>query len=160
LAIFLFSTAITLNAQTLSNESEISLLTIEPGNELWSFAGHTAIRVTDHSQGIDVNFNYGVFDFRKENFYFKFLRGTLTYEIGAYNFREETPYWIQEGRLVTQQVLNLDSIQKQKLFDLLLENYRPENREYAYKFFYDNCSTRVRDIFAKTGDDSLKFSQT
>ncbi|WP_304234921.1 DUF4105 domain-containing protein [Jiulongibacter sediminis] len=146
--------------QKLSEQSEISLLTISPGEELWSFAGHTAIRVKDPVQGIDVNFNYGVFDFRKESFYLKFLRGTLPYEIGAYNFRDETPYWISENRKVTQQVLNLNQEQKQRFFDFLMENYQPENREYRYKFFYDNCSTRVRDVLEYATGDSLQFSQT
>lgn len=146
--------------QKLSDQSEISLLTISPGEELWSFAGHTAIRVKDPAQGIDVNFNYGVFDFRKESFYLKFLRGTLPYEIGAYNFRDETPYWISENRKITQQVLNLNQVQKQRFFDFLMENYQPENREYRYKFFYDNCSTRVRDVLEFATGDSLKFSSS
>ncbi|WP_341225003.1 DUF4105 domain-containing protein [uncultured Arcticibacterium sp.] len=146
--------------QTLSESSEISLLTIAPGHELFSFAGHTAIRVKDTKTGIDINFNYGVFDFRTEGFYLKFLKGTLPYQIGAYNFQQETPYWFQENRTVTQQVLNLSLSQKQRMFDFLMNNYQPENREYRYKFFYDNCSTRVRDVLEFACGDSLTFSQT
>ncbi|UBM59406.1 DUF4105 domain-containing protein [Marinilongibacter aquaticus] len=150
--------SLAISAQSLSENSTVSLLTISPGEELWSFAGHTAIRVKDPVNGIDVNFNYGTFDFRKENFYFKFLRGTLPYEIGAANYRQETPYWLREERFVTEQVLDLSLGQKQKLFDYLIENYKPENREYRYKFFYDNCSTRVRDVISEACGDSLKFS--
>ncbi len=146
--------------QTLSNNCEISLLTISPGKELFSFAGHTAIRVKDSENGIDANFNYGVFDFRTEGFYLKFLKGTLPYQLGAYNFRDEVPHWTQDGRGVIQQVLKLDSIQKQAVFDFLMTNYQPENREYSYKFFYDNCSSRVRDVFEIICGDKLKFSQT
>lgn len=146
--------------QTLSESSEISLLTIAPGHELFSFAGHTAIRVKDTKTGIDINFNYGVFDFRTDGFYLKFLKGTLPYQIGAYNFQQETPYWFQENRTVTQQVLNLSQVQKQKVFDFLMKNYQPENREYRYKFFYDNCSTRVRDVLKNACGDSLQFSTT
>ena len=36
--------------------------------------------------------------------------------------------------------------EKQKLRRLLEENYQPENRVYRYNFFYDNCTTRARDI--------------
>jgi hypothetical protein len=146
--------------QTLSNNSEISLLTISPGKELFSFAGHTAIRIKDPQNGIDANFNYGVFDFRTEGFYLKFLKGTLPYQLGAYNFRDEVPRWMEDGRGVTQQVLRLDSTQKQAAFDFLMENYRPENREYSYKFFYDNCSSRVRDVFQEICGENLRFSQT
>ncbi len=146
--------------QTLSENAEISLLTIAPGEELWSFAGHTAVRVRDSNTGIDINFNYGLFDFRTESFYLKFFKNTLPYQIGAYNFRQEVPYWLEDHRRVTQQVLRLDSTQKQQVFDFLMDNYKPENREYMYKFFYDNCSTRVRDVLQKVCGDSLAFSQT
>lgn len=160
--IFLLLAFVTQTAfsQTLSPNSEVSLLTISPGEELWSFAGHTALRIKDPQNGIDVNFNYGVFDFKTESFYFKFLRGTLPYQIGAYNFRDEVPYWIQENRGVTQQTLQLSLAQKQALFDFLMENYQPENREYNYKFFYDNCSSRFRDALKTVCGDSLRFSQT
>jgi hypothetical protein len=158
--LFLFIFSHLSNAQKLSPESEISLLTISPGEELWSFAGHTALRVKDPVNGLDVNFNYGVFDFRTESFYLKFLRGTLPYQIGVYNFHDEVPYWQYEKRGITQQTLRLNTDQKQKLYDFLLENYRPENREYNYKFFYDNCSTRFRDAIQTICGDSLKFSQT
>jgi hypothetical protein len=146
--------------QTLSNNSEISLLTISPGQELFSFAGHTAIRVKDSQNGIDANFNYGVFDFRTESFYIKFLKGTLPYQLGAYDFRDEMPHWTEDGRGVIQQVLKLDSTQKQAVFDFLMNNYQPENREYSYKFFYDNCSSRVRDVFQTICGNKIAFSQT
>ncbi|AWV98426.1 lipoprotein N-acyltransferase Lnb domain-containing protein [Arcticibacterium luteifluviistationis] len=159
LSLLLFSSN-RLFCQTLSENSEVSLLTIAPGHELFSFAGHTAIRVKDTQTGIDINFNYGVFDFRTEGFYLKFLKGTLPYQIGAYNFKQEVPYWFEENRTVTQQVLNLNLTQRQRVFDFLMKNYQPENREYNYKFFYDNCSTRVRDVLEETFGDSLIFSQT
>jgi hypothetical protein len=146
--------------QTLSNNSEVSLITISPGKELFSFAGHTAIRIKDPANGIDANFNYGVFDFRTEGFYIKFLKGTLPYQLGAYNFRDEMPLWMEDGRGITQQVLRLDSTQKQQVFDLLMKNYEPENREYQYKFFYDNCSSRVRDVFQTVCGSNLVFSNT
>ncbi|MFT4735232.1 MAG: hypothetical protein ACI97P_002150 [Arcticibacterium sp.] len=146
--------------QTLSENAEVSLLTIAPGAELWSFAGHTAIRVRDTNTGIDINFNYGLFDFRTDSFYLKFFKNTLPYQIGAYNFRQEVPYWLADHRRVTQQVLRLDSTQKQQIFDFLVNNYKPENREYMYKFFYDNCSTRVRDVLQNACGDSLAFSET
>jgi hypothetical protein len=159
LSLLLFSSN-RLFCQTLSNNSEISLLTISPGKELFSFAGHTAIRVKDPANGIDANFNYGVFDFRTEGFYLKFLKGTLPYQLGAYNFRDEMPIWTEDGRGITQQVLRLDSTQKQQVFDLLMTNYEAENREYKYKFFYDNCSSRVRDVFQTVCGSTLAFSNT
>ncbi len=146
-------------AQQLSPNSRISLITLGPAEELWSFAGHSVLRVQDPANGIDVNFNYGMFDFRTESFYLKFLRGTLPYQIGAFDFRDEYPYWEQDQRSVSEQVLNLSLAQKQSIYDKLLLNYQPENREYLYKFFYDNCSTRIRDVVAEACGDSLHFKK-
>lgn len=44
-------------------------------------------------------------------------------------------------------MLQLDSAQKQTVFNFLAINYQPENRFYKYDFFFDNCATRIRDLF-------------
>lgn len=147
-------------AQQLSPNAQVSLLTIAPGNELYSTFGHSAIRINDPLTGTDINFNYGTFNFRTEGFYIKFLRGQLPYQISAHNFNEEVNYWSYENRQVIEQVLNLSQQQKQAIFDFLQTNYLPQNREYKYKFFYDNCSTRLRDVVAKVCGDSLKFDKS
>ncbi len=147
-------------SQRLSENSEISLITLGPAAELWSFAGHSVLRVRDPQNAIDVNFNYGMFDFRTDNFYLKFLRGTLPYQIGAFNYRDEFPYWQADNRSITEQVLNLTLAERQKIYDLLVENYQPQNRKYLYKFFYDNCSTRIRDVLQNACGDSLQFSKS
>ena len=50
-------------------------------------------------------------------------------------------------------------INKKKLIALVQENYRPEKRKYQYEFFYDNCSSRIRDILFKSIGDELKWSK-
>ncbi|MEZ4903502.1 MAG: DUF4105 domain-containing protein [Spirosomataceae bacterium] len=148
-------------AQTLSREAKVSLITVSPGEELYSSFGHNALWISDPALGIDRVYNYGTFDFRTDNFYIKFLRGTLPYQLSVspiYN----TIYGAQyENRSVTEQVLNFSPAQKQRIFDFLENNYLPQNRQYAYKFFYDNCATRLRDAIQVAGGDSLLFdSQT
>jgi hypothetical protein len=147
-------------AQKLSTSAKISLLTISPGDALYSTFGHSAFRIKDPQQGLDVVFNYGAFDFRTKGFYIKFLRGTLPYQISGNYFENEIAGWTQEKRYVTEQVLNLSEAQTQGVYDFLQNNYLPENREYAYKFFYDNCSTRLRDVLKRVCKDSLTFSTT
>jgi hypothetical protein len=146
-------------AQTLSPNAKISLLTVSPGAELYATFGHSAYRINDPQQRLDIVFNYGTFDFRTEGFYIKFLKGTLPYQIGANYFENEIIGWNQEKRYVIEQVLNLSQAQKQGIYDFLQTNYLPENREYAYKFFYDNCSTRLRDVVKKVCRDSVTFSK-
>ncbi|AFK04851.1 hypothetical protein Emtol_3725 [Emticicia oligotrophica DSM 17448] len=147
-------------AQNLSVDATISLLTVSPGEELYSTFGHSAIRIHDPRQGLDFTFNYGAFDFRTKGFYIKFLRGTLPYQISGNYFENDMAGWTQENRSVTEQVLNLSQAQKQAVYDFLQNNYLPQNREYAYKFFYDNCSTRLRDVLRRVCADSLQLSKT
>jgi hypothetical protein len=143
----------------LSPQSSISLLTISPGKELYSSFGHSTLLIEDYQNGISVMYNYGSFDFETENFYVKFLRGTLPYQLTKNGLNTALEYWTSEGRLVTKQQLRLSLQDRQKIYGLLEKNYLPENRTYQYKFFYDNCSTRIRDIIKEVLGDRLVFDQ-
>lgn len=137
-------------AFTLSNEAEISLITCSPGAELYSLFGHTAIRVYDPAADFDRVFNYGTFDFDTPHFYLKYAQGLLPYNLSCGSFHNFMLAYQYEERSVYSQKLLLDSLQRQTLFNLLLENYRPENRSYLYNFLFDNCTTRSRDILVKS----------
>ncbi|MFW5762594.1 MAG: DUF4105 domain-containing protein [Cyclobacteriaceae bacterium] len=130
----------------LSTGAEITVLTCEPGNELYSLFGHSAIRVKDSIAGIDWVYNYGIFDFSTPNFYWKFTRGKLPYQLGKYDFKYFLPEYQVEERSVYEQVLLLTSEEKQALFEFLEWNYLPENRFYLYDFLYNNCSTKIIDV--------------
>ena len=56
----------------LSQDAKVSLVTVAPGNELYSGFGHSVLWVTDPIQGIDRAYNYGTFSFETGNFYIKF----------------------------------------------------------------------------------------
>ena len=150
LTLLLALLALNAPAITLSKEATISVLTCSPGDEMYSLFGHTGIRVTDPAQGLDIVFNYGTFDFDTQGFYLKFARGLLPYQLSISRFRYFKAAYEEERRSIYSQTLRLDSVQKQRLMNLLEENYRPENRSYLYNFLYDNCSTRVRDIIEKS----------
>ena len=132
----------------------MSLLTVGPGEDLYSVFGHTAIRVNDPAQNMDVTFGWGGFRYQ-DNFYVKFLRSILPYYIDAYEMYPFLYNYQVENRTVREQLLNLSPTQKQQLFTVLQTNMRPENRTYQYKFFYDNCATRPRDKIAEACGDSL-----
>lgn len=138
------------HAFTLSPEAEISLITCAPGTELYSLFGHTAIRVEDPEADYDQVFNYGTFDFQTPHFYLKYAKGLLPYFLSQSSFSHFISNYQFEERSVYSQKLLLDSLQKQTLFTLLLDNYRPENRSYLYNFLFDNCTTRSRDILIKS----------
>ncbi len=107
--------------------------------------------------GLDRNYSYGGFDYDADYFILKFLRGTLPYHISAHNLYQVLYYYQQTNRSVREQTLNFSLRQKQRLYDLLEENYRPENRLYSYRFYYDNCATRPRDRLMQATSDSLLF---
>ena len=130
---------------TLSNNSEISLLTVGPGNTIADMYGHTGIRVKDLNRNTDYVFHYGLYNFNAPNFVMKFLRGKLMYSMGASTTEQFLYSYDQEKRTVYEQTFNLSTEQKNVFYNALRENYKPENREYLYDFFFDNCATIVGD---------------
>ncbi|MFA5328918.1 MAG: DUF4105 domain-containing protein [Prolixibacteraceae bacterium] len=146
------------NAQNLSPNAQISILTCNPGNEVYSMYGHTAIRINDPEQNIDFVFNYGVFSFEAPNFLYRFAKGQTDYLMDGGKFSNFLPEYEQDKRSVYEQVLNLSPEGKSQLFSALLENYKPENRMYRYNFFMDNCATRVRDMIEKNAGSPITFT--
>lgn len=132
-----------------SSHIRISLLTCSPGEELYSTFGHTAIRVTDSSSVNDIVFNYGTFNFEAPGFYTKFIRGKLLYYLSAEKFEDFVFAYQADNRSIREQLLNLDAEEKIKITEALYENIKPENSSYKYDFFFDNCTTRPRDLLLK-----------
>ncbi|MCX8490984.1 MAG: DUF4105 domain-containing protein [Cyclobacteriaceae bacterium] len=149
-------------AQTvLSSQAEISIITCGPyQGELYSAFGHSAIRVIDSVRGFDIAFNYGMFDFNQPNFYLNFTRGYLYYKLGVYFYPDFRDHYISYNRYVHEQVLALDSAQKQKVFSYLENNSLPENQTYRYDYFYNNCASKVRDVFAEVFKAEIKFDSS
>lgn len=136
--------------------TQVSLLTASSSDALYSAFGHSAIRVKDSAASFDIVFNYGAFDFEQPAFYWLFIRGKLSYSLVIVPIENFIQGYKDEGRSLSENVLNLDSADKQKIFDFLMRNAEPENREYQYDFFYDNCATRIRDVFeAQLGSDLI-----
>jgi hypothetical protein len=125
---------------------QISLVTCAPGNELYSIFGHTAIRVFDSTNGSDVFYNYGTFDFDDPNFLVKFVRGKLDYYLSVESANDFFLTYQNERRTVTEQVLALSPQEKKSILQALLINISGNNKYYKYDFLFDNCTTRARDI--------------
>lgn len=151
LSLFLLSFSFQLTAQVqLSDSTTISLLTASPWNgAVYALFGHTAIRVQDDSTGIDAVYNYGFFDPSQPHFIYHFVRGRTDYILGVTSFGEFLYEYSAKGQQVVQQELNLSMAEKQQLYHALYQNALPENREYRYNYFYDNCATRPRDMVEK-----------
>ncbi len=142
----------------LSDNAVISVITCSPGNEAYSVYGHSAIRVKDAAFNYDVVYNYGIFDFSAPNFVYRFAAGETDYLLGAYRFDVFVEEYQKDKRSVFEQTLDLNQSEKQKIFDFLLWNAKPENRVYRYNFFFDNCATRIRDVVADNIEGGLEWN--
>ena len=145
--LFFFSTV--LAAET--KDYVISVLTIGPGSSLSDSFGHSAIRVQDKSKNYDLVFNYGVYDFNDPNFYSNFIKGYLNYSLGVSYYKDFKSSYISNIRSIKEQVLLLPDVLNKKIADRLIFNSKPENKNYRYDYFSNNCSTIIKDII----DESL-----
>ncbi len=128
-----------------AEESEAWLVTYGPGEIYWQRFGHNAIWIRDPGLGLDHVFNFGFFDFQQQDFFLRFLQGRMLYFSAARPAREEFAGYIDENRSIRAQKLDLSAHQKLRLVEYLLQEVRPENRDYLYDYYDNNCSTRVRD---------------
>lgn len=144
----------------LSKRATVSLLTCDEGSEIYSLFGHSALRIIDDSNSIDQIYNWGMFEFSENEFDFgyQFAKGRLVYYMAIQSFENFIYEYFYFKRGVREQILLLNQNQKQLLYEELQLNYLPENRKYNYDFFYDNCSSRIRDILKKVLDNDLIFT--
>jgi hypothetical protein len=137
-------------------ELTISIITIEPGDEIFEKFAHNAIRVRDASAGTDLLYNYGVFDFDQSRFIYKYIKGDLDYWVDEGKTEDAIAWYQSQDRSIWEQELNLTPEQKLKLRDFLIWNIRDENKTYRYNYYTDNCSTRVRDAIDRVLDGQIK----
>jgi hypothetical protein len=155
--LFILSTGL---PNSLSEKSKISLLTCDEGTEIYTLFGHSAIRVYDPENGVDDVYNWGMFSFSESEleFGYDFAKGRLKYFLGKQKFQNFIYEYLFYKRGVREQVLNLNQAQKESLYSALQKNYLPENRAYQYDFFYDNCSSRIRDIITSSIGENLQLA--
>jgi hypothetical protein len=125
---------------------EVSILTSGPGPQAYALFGHTALHVRDLQSGADYVYNFGTFDKETKGFYLKFLAGTLYYQISRSTYQQYMAEYIADNRWVFEQQVLADPASLQLMVDSLQTLILPQNRNYLYKFFTNNCSTRVFDL--------------
>ncbi len=148
IVLFIASLCLPVNMAGQWDKVHLSLITCDAGGDLETLFGHSAIKIQNDNDGSIVVYNYGMFDFKTPGFAVKFMRGKLPYSLGAYSYSNFLLEYQDRKRSVFEQKLNLSDNQKQEIVAFLENNALPENREYKYDFFFDNCSTRIRDIFS------------
>ncbi|WP_029596626.1 DUF4105 domain-containing protein [Flavobacterium sp. ACAM 123] len=144
----------------LSENARVSVLTCGTGNESYSLFGHTAIRISDPDQFIDLVYNYGAFDFNTPNFVAKFIKGDLQYFAVTHPYTDFINDYTYERRSVYEQELDIPGNLKQKLFDNLNTSLASGESHYTYKFIDKNCTSMVVDIINKTLDTTAIVKNT
>ena len=153
---------------TLSKDAKVSVLTCGRGSELYTTFGHTALRVQDTIQNLDIVYNYGMFDFQTPNFYLKFVKGDLQYFVAAYAFPDFLMEYQMSEREVIEQTLRLTPEQVNSLFTVLNQSLYSDERYYTYKFIDRNCTTMVyekinavlgKPVLQKVDDTSISYRE-
>lgn len=150
----------------LTENTQVSIFTCGRGEQLYSTFGHTALRIKDEANELDIVFNYGAFDFRTENFYLKFVKGDLQYFMNVTSFEDFILEYQIDEREVIEQTINISLAQKQELLDALGKSLNSSEKYYTYKFIDRNCTTMVADKvsgllgqaqFQKVDDKTLSY---
>ncbi len=144
--------------ETLPQTKRISILICSPSTDVvYNRFGHAAIRLVDAEAGSDIIYNYGTFDNTIPNFEIRFMRGETDYYVEALPSAYYLNEFIQNGRGVTELVLNLSQEEISRAQTYLNRNIQPENRQYRYNFLYDNCATRLISIVKEATGGTLQI---
>lgn len=135
----------------------VSLLTCSPGAEIFELYGHEALRIKGNLAGkpVDEVYNYGVFDYAAPNFIYRFVKGETDYFVDVAPTDWFLNSYYVQGRRVDEQPLNLTQSQAAVLYERLQDDLLPENRSYRYRYFSNNCSTRILDHIDAVAPDAL-----
>ncbi|MDR1738021.1 MAG: DUF4105 domain-containing protein [Candidatus Symbiothrix sp.] len=140
---------------------QVSLLTVMPrSNEVYTYFGHTALRLYDPSTDLDEVYNWGTFDFDTPNFIYRFVKGETDYFLSHTKYARFLWLYAQGNSMIVEQVLNLHADEKARLTAQLKHNLQPENLVYRYNFFFDNCTTRPRDMIENSLSQRLQYCES
>ncbi len=134
----------------------VSVLTLGRDAEVWELWGHNTIVVADPGRRTSRSYNWGIFDFRQQNFILRFARGRMYYSMAARQTNRELAYYASRDRTMVLQRLALTPAQSTALQEFLAWNDTDANRNYYYNYYLDNCSTRVRDAIDRALGGQLK----
>jgi len=154
--LFLLFVLVNINSFAQGDNLTLKIAVIGPGDELYYWWGHIALIIEDSSNNTGYFFDYGKFSFDSDNFFYNFAFGRLLYSCGASYSDMNINYYKRTNRDVIIYTLDLPPEVKLKVWNFAVLNVLPENRNYYYHHFRDNCSTRIRDIIDLATDGQFK----
>jgi hypothetical protein len=127
-------------------ELALKIAVIGPGDELYFWWGHIALMIDDSDDDRSRFYDYGLFSFESENFFYNFAIGRLIYSCGYTPSEFSLKGYVRDNRDITIYTLDVLPEKRAEVRNFAQVNVLPENRDYSYHHFKDNCSTRIRDI--------------
>ncbi|ATB38093.1 hypothetical protein CYFUS_003519 [Cystobacter fuscus] len=134
--------------ESRGEDLSVYLVTFGPGDDVPSWFGHGSLVVEDQKLRQSRLYNYGMFSF-DERMLLRYAMGRLEFWVDDANPAAVFRFYRSINRDVRLQELNLAPAQKVELGRLLAENVLPQNRNYLYHHYNDNCVTRLRDALDK-----------
>lgn len=122
-----------------------SVLTMGPGDHPFARFGHNALLLEWPGEERAVVYNFGTFAFDGMEGVKDFMAGRFRYWLSVSTLSRTQRFYAKQKRSMVAQELALTEAERLQLARALAENALPENRFYDYDYYYDNCSTRVRD---------------
>jgi hypothetical protein len=130
----------------------ISVITGGAGADIFETFGHSCIRVVDSDEtgyNRDLIYNYGFYEEFTTSYLSQWLNGRVRCFLETVTYQQLMVQFDEEKRRLIEQELLLTNDQKERIVAFLKNNMKKENRYYEYDSFYDNCTTRMRDLLVK-----------
>jgi len=154
--LLLLTVALSANLFAQGDNLTIKVAVMGPGNQMYFWWGHIALMIEDSITNTGYFYDYGIFSFDNDNFFYNFAFGRLLYSCGKSYAESNLNVYKRTNRDITIYTLDLPPATKIKVRDFAEHNILPENRDYYYHHFKDNCSTRIRDIIDLATDGQFK----
>ncbi|MDR0583846.1 MAG: DUF4105 domain-containing protein [Treponema sp.] len=138
------------------DELTLRIAVMGPGSELYFWWGHIALMIDDAGSGESRFYDYGLFSFETDHFFTNFALGRLLYSCGVSPSDSNIAGYVRTNRDVKFYTLDLSPEKRAEVRDFAENNVLPENRNYFYHHFRDNCATRIRDIIDLAIDGRFK----
>ena len=148
--------AAVLPAAERGEELTIKIAVFGPGDELYFWWGHIALIVENNRTGQSHLYDYGQFSFNTDHFFVNFALGRLWYSSGVSAAAGNIAIYVNTNRDVVLYTLDVPPENREKVRRFAEESVLPQNRNYLYNHFSDNCSTRIRDIIDIATDGQFK----
>lgn len=147
-------------APDLDSELEVYLITMGPGDHLYTRAGHAALmlaEVFEDGRRETHVYNFGDADWDDPAIPWKFMRGELMFFLSESGTIQQTVrrYGSRLDRSVYRQRVALTQAQARDMAARLAEEAKPENRDYPYHHLRSLCTTRVRDLLNDVLDGTI-----